>query len=74
MMKNEWRRRNARELARGLSAPESYKEHIIASMFNERSQLVRPVSPGPPVADLRGGNGIGRSPGLVRRLGSSVGL
>lgn len=42
-MKNEYELKNAQELTRGLSTQMHYKEHIIISIMNAPSQLVRPV-------------------------------
>lgn len=44
-MKNEYELKNAQELTHGLSTQMSYKEHIIISIINAPSQLVRPVLP-----------------------------
>lgn len=44
-MKNEYELKNAQELTHGLSTQMNYKEHIITSIINARSQLVRPVLP-----------------------------
>lgn len=44
-MKNEYELKNAQELTHGLSTQMNYKEHIIISIINAPSQLVRPVLP-----------------------------
>lgn len=44
-MKNEYELKNAQELTHGLSTQMNYKEHIIISIINAPSQLVRPALP-----------------------------